>query len=89
MVLAREMGMEVEQRHVPVEELASFEEAGACGTAAVISPIERIDDYDEKISYVFSKDGKPGPVSDKLYHRLRAIQYGDEPDAHGWVTVLE
>lgn len=89
MVLAREMGMEVEQRHVPVEELATFEEAGACGTAAVISPIERIDDYDEKISYVFSKDGKPGPVSDKLYHRLRAIQYGDEPDAHGWVTVLE
>lgn len=89
MVLAREMGLEVEQRHVPVEELATFEEAGACGTAAVISPIERIDDFDEKISYVFSKDGKPGPISDKLYHRLRAIQYGDEPDVHGWVTLLD
>jgi branched-chain amino acid aminotransferase len=89
MVLAKEMGLEVEQRHVPVEELATFEEAGACGTAAVISPIERIDDYDEKISYVFSKDGKPGPISDKLYHRLRAIQYGDEPDIYNWVTVLD
>ncbi len=89
MVLALEMGLEVEQRHVPVEELATFEEAGACGTAAVISPIERIDDFDEKISYVFSKDGKPGPISDKLYHRLRAIQYGDEPDVHGWVTLLD
>lgn len=89
MVLAREMGLEVEQRHVPVEELATFEEAGACGTAAVISPIERIDDFDEKISYVFSKDGKPGTISDKLYHRLRAIQYGDEPDVHGWVTLLD
>lgn len=89
MVLAKEMGLEVEQRHVPVEELATFEEAGACGTAAVISPIERIDDYDEKISYVFSKDGKPGPVSEKLYHRLRAIQYGDEPDIYNWVTVLD
>ena len=89
MVLAQDLGMKVEQRHVPVEELSTFEEAGACGTAAVISPIERIDDYDEKTSYVFSKDGKPGPVCDKLFHKLRGIQYGDEPDTHGWVTVVE
>jgi len=89
MVLAEEMGMKVERRAVPVEELATFEEAGACGTAAVISPIERIDDYDEKKSYVFSKDGRPGAVCEKLYNKLRAIQYGDEPDVHGWVTVVE
>jgi len=44
MVLAEEIGLKVERRHIPVEELATFEEAGACGTAAVISPIERIDD---------------------------------------------
>jgi len=89
MVLAEDMGMTVERRQIPVEELATFEEAGACGTAAVISPIERIDDYDEKKSYVFSKDGKPGPISEKLYKKLRAIQYGDEPDTHGWVTIVE
>ncbi len=89
MVLAEEMGMKVERRQVPVEELSTFEETGACGTAAVISPISRIDDYDENKSYVFSKDGKPGPVSEKLYHKLRAIQYGDEPDTHGWVEVLD
>lgn len=89
MVLAQDLGLKVEQRAIPVEELATFEEAGACGTAAVISPIERIDDYDEKKSYVFSHDGKPGPVCDKLYNKLRGIQYGDEPDTHGWVTVLE
>jgi branched-chain amino acid aminotransferase len=89
MVLAEDMGMTVERRQIPVEELATFEEAGACGTAAVISPIERIDDYDEKISYVFSKDGKPGPISEKLYKKLRGIQYGDEPDTHNWVTIVE
>lgn len=89
MVLAEDMGMTVERRQIPVEELATFEEAGACGTAAVISPIERIDDYDTKVSYVFSKDGKPGPISEKLYKKLRAIQYGDEPDTHGWVTIVE
>jgi branched-chain amino acid aminotransferase len=89
MVLAEDLGLKVEQRAIPVEELATFEEAGACGTAAVISPIERIDDYDEKKSYVFSHDGKPGPICDKLYNKLRGIQYGDEPDIHGWVTVVE
>lgn len=89
MTLAEEMGMKVERRKIPVEELATFEEAGACGTAAVISPIERIDDYDMKISYIFSHDGKPGKVSEKLYKKLLAIQYGDEPDTHGWVTVIE
>jgi branched-chain amino acid aminotransferase len=89
MQLAMDLGMTVENRPVPVEELSEFEEAGACGTAAVISPIERIDDYDKQLTYVFSKDGKPGPVCEKLYNKLRAIQYGEEPDTHGWVTVIE
>ena len=88
MVLAEEMGMKVERRHIPVEELSTFEEAGACGTAAVISPIERIDDFDEKVSYVFTHDGKPGVTSTQLYQKLRGIQYGDEPDTHNWITVL-
>lgn len=87
--LAEDIGMKVERRPVPVEELATFEEAGACGTAAVISPILRIDDIAEGITYEFCKDGNPGPISKKLYDKLRAIQYGDEPDVHGWVTIVE
>ncbi len=87
--LAEDIGLKVERRPVPVEELAEFDEAGACGTAAVISPIARIDDVDVDKSYVFSKDGEPGPISLKLYNKLRAIQYGDEPDVHGWVTIVE
>lgn len=89
MTLARDLGMEVEERQVPVEELATFEEAGACGTAAVISPIERIDDYDTGVSYVFTNENKPGVVSEKLYNMLRGIQYGNEPDTHNWITVLD
>lgn len=89
MQLAKDMGMKVEQRPIPEEELSTFEEAGACGTAAVISPIERIDDLENKKSYVIAKDGKPGPLSEALYNKLRGIQYGDEPDTHGWVTVIE
>ncbi len=87
--LAEELGMTVERRPIPVEELATFEEAGACGTAAVISPVLRIDDLEENKSYVFSKDGEAGPVSLKLYNKLRAIQYGDEADKYGWITVID
>ena len=87
--LAKDLGMEVEVRPIPEEELSTFEEAGACGTAAVISPIRKIDDLENHKSYVISKEGKPGPWSEKLYTHLRAIQYGTEPDVHGWTTVIE
>ena len=88
MQLAEDMGMKVERRQIPEEELATFEEAGACGTAAVISPIAKIDDLETKQSFVFSKDGIPGPICTKLYNKLRGIQYGIEPDIHGWTTVI-
>lgn len=88
MQLAEDLGMTVERRQIPEDELATFEEAGACGTAAVISPIGRIDDLEEKKSFVFSKDGKPGPVSTKLYNKLRNIQYGIEEDIHGWTKII-
>ena len=89
MQLAKDMGMNVERRHVPESELAEFEEAGACGTAAVISPILRIDDLDENKTYQISKDGKPGKRCEELYNRLRAIQYGDIEDPYGWITIVE
>lgn len=88
MVLAEDMGLKVERRPVAVEELETFEEAGACGTAAVISPVLRIDDIDENKSYVISKNGEAGPTSLKLYNKLRAIQYGDEEDKWNWVTII-
>lgn len=87
--IAQDLGMTVERRHVPVEELAEFEEAGACGTAAVISPIARIDDLDNGKEYVYSRDGQAGPKSTLLYNTLRGIQYGDIEDKHGWITFIE
>jgi len=88
MQLAADMGMKTERRKVPVEELGEFEEAGACGTAAVISPIHKVYDPLEDKTYVIG-DGTPGPVSRKLYEHLTAIQLGDEPDPHGWVTIVD
>ncbi|MBD5358277.1 MAG: branched-chain amino acid aminotransferase [Bacteroides sp.] len=87
--LAEDLGMTVERRHIPVEELETFEEVGACGTAAVISPIGEIDDLDNGKKYIYSKDGQAGPWSVKLYEKLRGIQYGEEPDTHGWCEILD
>jgi branched-chain amino acid aminotransferase len=88
-VLAKDIGMNVEVRQVPVEELSEFEEVGACGTAAIISPIKSIHDRQNGMTYHYCKDGKAGPVSTKLYNKLRAIQYGEEPDPYGWCTEVE
>ncbi len=87
--IARDMGIEVENRHITVDELEHIEEAAACGTAAVASPVAEIDDLDTGKKYIISKDGKPGPVVTELYNRLRGIQYGEMPDIHGWNTIVE
>ena len=87
--MAPDMGLKVERRPVPVEELESFEEVGACGTAAIIAPIGEIKDIEMDKSYVYSKDGKPGPISTKIYNKLLSIQFGDEPDPYNWVEIIE
>ncbi|HVN58217.1 MAG TPA: branched-chain amino acid aminotransferase [Bacteroidales bacterium] len=87
--IAGEVGLKTERRQIEVTELSEFEEAGACGTAAVISPIARIFDPVENKVYEYCRDGKPGPNTMKLYNRLTAIQCGDLPDNHGWITFVE
>jgi len=89
MQLAEYLGMKIERRKISVDELSSFEEAGACGTAAVISPINKIDDLETRQSYVYCHGGKAGPVSHKLYKHFIGIQYGEIPDPFKWITILE
>ena len=85
--LAADMGLKVETRPVPVEELHSLEEAGACGTAAVITPIGEITDRETGEKYTFGKE--PGTVSTKLYQTLQGMQYGDIPDKFGWIHIIK
>ncbi len=89
MTLARDLGIEVEERHIAVEELENATEAGACGTAAVISPVGHIRDIDTGKVYEIAKDGKPGPISTKLYNALNAIRLGEAPDKFNWNTIVE
>ncbi len=85
-ILADEMGLRPERRPVAIEEIFSFQEAGCCGTAAVITPVGTITYRDREINYC--PDGEPGPHCTALYRKLQAIQVGDAPDPHGWISKV-
>ncbi len=89
MTLAEDMGLVVEKRHLYVDELGSLEEVGACGTAAVISPIGKIVDRDTGKTFEYCPDGNAGPVSTALYNQLRAIQLGEVEDKYNWCTIID
>jgi branched-chain amino acid aminotransferase len=85
--IAEDIGLTVERRKVPIDELDTFEEAGACGTAAIISPISKI--YDRLNDKTYEYGEIAGPYSTKLYITLRGIQEGEIEDKHNWTTILE
>ena len=79
--------MKVTRRHIRLEELADMQEAAACGTACVISPIDKVVDPDNDKTYRFGNE--PGPILSELYHALRDIQFGRAEDKHQWTDVLD
>lgn len=91
--VAESLGLKVEMRPIAVEELATFDEVGSCGTAVVITPLSRIDDKptlegkEVSRSYHFSE--KCGPVSHKLFDRIIGIQKGLEEDTWNWCHIIE
>ena len=78
------LGMEVEEREIRLDEIDQFEEAGLCGTAAVISPIGKIVDHGREITYAGMD-----PKIRKLYDTLTGIQMGTVEAPEGWIQVIE
>ena len=87
MELAKNLGYEVEEREVYLSELDKFVECGLCGTAAVISPVGKINDHGHEIVFKNSQNGK-GPVSEKLYNTLTGIQFGEIEGPEGWIKQI-
>ena len=78
----------MEERRISIDEIENFAEAGACGTAAVITPIGSLG-HRGKL-YQFYADGKEaGPITTKLYKYLTAYQVGDVPDRFGWLEEIK
>lgn len=85
--LAKEyLKMEAVEGEVYLSELNQFSEAGAMGTAAVITPVGSITHGDTV--YRFGEEGQAGPVTTKLYELLTGIQTGDLEGPEGWVQKV-
>ena len=82
------LGLEVEEREVFFDEVKDFAECGLCGTAAVISPVGKINDHGKEICFPSGMD-EMGPVTKKLYETLTGIQMGRLEAPEGWIKVIE
>lgn len=80
------LGLKVVEGEVFIDKLDQFKEAGACGTAAVISPIGGIQ-YNGKL-HVFHSETEVGPITQKLYKELTGVQTGDVEAPEGWIVKV-
>ena len=89
--LAHQMGYETEEKRLAIADIMQDARAGkvteafGTGTAAVVSPVNRIAYRDEEVTV---GDGNIGKITQKLYDTLTGIQYGKLPDPFGWITSL-
>lgn len=81
------LGLKPVQGDVFINDLDRFKEAGACGTAAVISPIGGVQHGDD--FHVFYSETEVGPVTRKLYDLLTGIQFGDLEGPEGWIYKVD
>lgn len=80
------LGMKVEERECFIDNISEFKEAGACGTAAIITPIKSITHKGNVHQF---GDGEVGPTIKKIYDLLVGIYYGDIEAPEGWMYELE
>ena len=90
-LLCKELGLHFVERAVHIEEVTNGLAKGdcteifGCGTAAVISAVGELIDSETTFRV---GDGKEGPVALKLREKLTGIQFGTEPDTHGWLLKV-
>lgn len=82
----KRLGLKVEEGDVYIDRLDEFGEAGACGTAAVVTPIGGIQ-HGEKF-HVFHSETEVGPITRRLYDELVGIQFGDKEAPAGWIVKV-
>lgn len=80
------LGLKVIEGDVFIKDIAQFKEAGACGTAAVITPIGGIQYHDQ--FHVFYSETKVSPLIQQLYDELVGIQFGDIVPPDQWIEQV-
>lgn len=81
------LGLKVEERAIKFEEVKDFKECALCGTAAVLSPVGRIDNKDQSIFFEYNNG--IGEISKKLYDTLVGIQMGTIEAPEGWIREVK
>lgn len=88
-IASSELGMATVERPIELrEEIDQFEEMGACGTAAVLSPVGKIF-FDDQWHNIHKDGNTVGPVMQKVYDSLVELQKGDREDSFGWLHEVE
>jgi branched-chain amino acid aminotransferase len=91
LTLMRDWGLKVAERPIAIDEVFDAASAGSLaemwgtGTAAVVSPVGELGFNDKKI---IINGGKTGPLTQRLYDAIVAIQYGETNDPHGWTQTV-
>jgi len=91
LALLRKWGLKVSERQVSIDEVVEAHERGkldevwGTGTAAVISPVGELAYKGRKMVI---NGGKIGPLTQRLYDAIVAIQYGQAPDPDGWTLTI-
>ncbi len=84
--IAQTMGLIIHRRKIRVDELNIFHEVGACGTAAMITPVCSIQNATQK--WLFDSRSEADSVLTNLYNKLISLQYGEVEDKYNWLDYL-
>ncbi len=90
--LCKQWGMKVKERSVPIDEVIEtiqnghMNEAFGTGTAAIVTPVSHIAFKGKEYQV---QDGKTGPLAQKLFDTLQAIQYGQMEGPKGWSIQID
>jgi branched-chain amino acid aminotransferase len=74
------------RRRIKVEELADFSAVAACGTAVVLTPVEKIIDGDTVYTY---QNAAENADLLRLRNEITGIQKGEIEDRHNWMVVVD
>ncbi|MFU8841703.1 MAG: branched-chain-amino-acid transaminase [Nitriliruptoraceae bacterium] len=86
LTLARDAGLVVEERPVPLEEVLAWPgEAALAGTAAVLAGVGSLVHAGGRHRFA---DGGVGPTTRRLREALLAVQRAETDDVHGWTEPV-
>lgn len=80
LTIAKNLGIEIEQREIDKTELFIADEVFLCGTAAKVTPVKRVENYQLPQDKI---------ITNKIKKKLTAINENKEPEYQDWITIID